>query len=847
MSTVIVTAETVAIAFMLLILIAILQQNRFYKSKRTRVFIIFALVEIVGLMVDATSYLIEGNENLSGWIAFVNASTFVITNFSCIIFALYVITAVREKCSFSYAAVGVVAVLSAVDTIWLIWGVYNGKLFRVVDGYIIYGYWRDYVSVVPLLSIVVFLTMAFMGIRRLGGKQTVLLSTYFIFPLMDAAITLFYPEYDFSYVASSLACCTIFIFIQVDAATEMRVGERVLIDANKAKTEFLARMSHEIRTPVNTVLGMDEMILRESKEEAIREYAGDIQSAGRSLLAIINDILDLSKIESGKMEILPVEYDVSELLYDLYNMVSIRAKEKNLLFNVSISPVIPSKLYGDDVRIRQIITNLLTNAIKYTESGSVWFRVSLKGFEKDDENDERDYALLHFEVEDTGIGIRAEDMDKLFGDFERVDDLRNRNIEGTGLGIPITMKLLKLMGSELKVQSIYEKGSVFSFDLRQEIINKEPMGDFRENPEEMGTERTEFMPAFVAPNARILIVDDNSMNRKVFVSLLRTTGISVTEAENGPDAISLASKQYFDIIFMDHMMPDMDGIEAMQHIREITDGPCDKTPIIVLTANAIAGSKDKYMAEGFNGYLSKPIDYDDLEKTIIKFLPHDKARTAIDRDTCGVSASDQDSFDCDKLPVIFGIDWRVAKMRLQRLDILDSVLSDFRMSIDQQAERLQRFKDGLPETLDDYRIMVHAMKSTSGSVGIIPLSGMAAVLEKAAGAGDMDTINRIHDVFVQEYRSYKERLKDYFKAEDANEDDREEIGGEVLKTLFDMLKVAMEDMDIESADKAMDKLSLYRLPENVTDELDNLKSAVISLDQDAVVAILDRIETGNTQ
>ena len=308
---------------------------------------------------------------------------------------------------------------------------------------------------------------------------------------------------------------------------------------------------------------MDEMILRESNENKIKEYALDIQAAGRTLLTIINDILDLSKIESGKMEIVSGEYDVSSMLYDLSNMIKFRAEKKALNFEVNVSSDVPARLWGDDVRIRQILTNLLTNAVKYTPSGSVWFRVSTKPTESEDE------VLIHFEVEDTGI--KPEDIGKLFSEFERIDVERNRNIEGTGLGMPISMKLLALMGSELKVESEYDKGSIFSFDLKQKIVDKTPLGDFEKNVKKMMSQQYTYTESFVAPDARVLVVDDNELNLKVFVSLLKKTQMNITPVNSGYKAVDLATTRNFDIIFMDHMMPGMDGVEAMKKIKEIKD------------------------------------------------------------------------------------------------------------------------------------------------------------------------------------------------------------------------------------------------------------------------------------
>ena len=402
---------------------------------------------------------------------------------------------------------------------------------------------------------------------------------------------------------------------------ELEKEKQIADAANKAKSEFLANMSHEIRTPINAVLGMDEMILRESNESVIREYAMDIQKAGHTLLTIINDILDLNKIEAGKMELMPVEYDVSDMVHDISSMIKPRAEEKNLLFKVSIDPDIPAKVMGDDVRIRQILMNLLTNAVKYTPSGEVRFNVALK--QKVDGLNAED-AVLHFEVEDTGIGIKSEDLNKLFLEFERIELDRNRTIEGTGLGMPITMKLLSLMDSELMVKSEYNKGSVFSFDLRQKIVEKTPIGESQNSARSRVPKQSASTEAFIVRDANILIVDDNKMNRKVFMALLKKTQIGITEADSGYTAIELAASQHFDIIFMDHMMPGMDGIEAMERIKAVKDGPCANTPIIVLTANAVEGSKEKYLEDGFDGFLSKPILPENLFVLIKEILPEDK-------------------------------------------------------------------------------------------------------------------------------------------------------------------------------------------------------------------------------
>ncbi len=399
---------------------------------------------------------------------------------------------------------------------------------------------------------------------------------------------------------------------------DLEEQKRIADAANQAKSEFLASMSHEIRTPINTVLGMNEMILRESREGNIREYAGDIKSAGNTLLSIINDILDLSKIESGKMEIVKADYSEAMMLYDLINIISGRAKEKGLVFEAEVDSNIPVRLFGDDVRIKQVLMNILSNAVKYTLEGSVHLKACLNSVT---ERDGKKYASIHYAVEDTGIGIKSEDMDKLFSAFERLDIKKNRNIEGTGLGMTITVRLLAMMASKLSVQSEYGKGSLFSFDLIEEVVDDTPIGDFNTRVSAEALKQSAYANIFTAPEARILVVDDNRTNRKVFTLLLKHTEIMIDEAGSGPEAIEMASGQHYDIIFMDHMMPDMDGIEAMNRIKEIKDGPCARTPIVILTANAVAGSREMYLSKGCDGYLSKPVSATRLEEAIREFLP----------------------------------------------------------------------------------------------------------------------------------------------------------------------------------------------------------------------------------
>ncbi|MBR6159832.1 MAG: response regulator [Lachnospiraceae bacterium] len=407
---------------------------------------------------------------------------------------------------------------------------------------------------------------------------------------------------------------------------ELEEANARLENASAAKSNFLANMSHEIRTPINAVLGMDEMILRECTDKQILEYANDIDSAGHQLLSLVNDILDFSKIESGKMELHPVEYELFSVMNDCYNMIFMRAKRKDLQFIIENDPDVPAFLYGDEVRIRQIIMNLLTNAVKYTKDGSVRLMVTFRHI--DDEN-----ITLVISVKDTGIGISEEDQKYLFDSFKRIDEKSNRNIEGTGLGLSITRKFTEMMGGSISVESVLYEGSTFTVEIPQRVADESKMGRFSEklnrrnehsdkkDDEASAGDRKE---KFKAPHARILVVDDVRMNLNVVRLLLKNTEAQIDLAASGEECLKYTLLKHYDLILMDHMMPLMDGIEALHKIREQADGLNSDTPVVALTANALVGAQEMYLEEGFASYLSKPVKSMDLEECLLKHLPADK-------------------------------------------------------------------------------------------------------------------------------------------------------------------------------------------------------------------------------
>ncbi len=405
---------------------------------------------------------------------------------------------------------------------------------------------------------------------------------------------------------------TFAILQQLVALRNARESELAAINASEAKSNFLANMSHEIRTPMNAILGMDEMIIRESKgNEKVQKYANDIKSAGNMLLSIINDILDFSKIESGKAELVISRFDMRTVLNDVANITRSRAAEKGLSYHINVSEELPQGFVGDEVRLRQIMLNVINNGIKYTDEGYVGVNVEYKRMYLEDDKGKE----LVITVKDTGIGIKEQDIDKLFESFGRLEKTRNRNIEGTGLGLAITMKYLKMMNGDITVESEYGKGSVFTIHVPLHVWDTTPIGDFREAVKELPYKEEEYSPSIIAPEARLLIVDDNEMNLDVIDGLLERTKVHIDNAVSGPEAIELVEKKHYDLIMLDQMMPGMDGITTMSHIRNTGT----KAPIIALTADA--GFKELYIKEGFDGFIAKPVQFKELEEALVAYLP----------------------------------------------------------------------------------------------------------------------------------------------------------------------------------------------------------------------------------
>jgi len=695
------------------------------------------------------------------------------------------------------------------------------------------------------------------------------------------------------------------------------------------KSDFLANMSHEIRTPMNAVLGMAELALREEMSPVAKGYMHQIKASSKNLLVIINDILDFSKIESGKMDIIEVAYEPLSLINDLANIVNSRIGNKSVEFTLDISPDMPQNLFGDNIRIHQIILNILTNAIKFTQQGEV--HLSFKC-----ECESNDTAVLKVAISDTGRGIKKENLGKLFHSFQQIDSKRNRNIEGTGLGLAITQQLLYLMNGKISVDSTYGKGSTFFFELPQKIINDTPaiqktdknleaavlvdnvyvkkqllkdlerigvkyieldsegsleglktdffifekkfymqtlQDFFQENPDMQGIVITSYDSkvntnfqnikvvhkpvyslslynamgisnveihetsnenehfTFVAPDAHVLIVDDNSINLTVASGILEPLNMCIDVAISAVQAIDKVTKFNYDLIFMDHMMPEVDGVEATHIIRRMLPNYND-IPIIALTANAVAGAKEMFIKEGMNDFVAKPIEIKDIVSKLRKWLPQDKILPA-KKSKKLLQSSDSSSANIK----IAGLNTKSALSLLGSEKLFWTVLKDYYLAIDKKIVKIQELMQS--GRWRDYTIEVHSLKSTSKQIGADLVATLAAELERAGNEENISVINNKTDEMLMHYFKYKEILKPYFpdcsKVENDSYPDPEK-----LQEMLNKMLASVNDFDILEIDDAIDELSQYKYPDEQQIYLDEIKSAVEDSSLDKCKDIISR-------
>ena len=595
--------------------------------------------------------------------------------------------------------------------------------------------------------------------------------------------------------------------------------------ANSAKSRFLANMSHEIRTPINTIMGMDEMILREDATDvpkgyfmSVVNYALDIKNASESLLGLINDILDISKIESGRMNLVEQEYDPADLLRSVINMIRVRSIEKDLSFDVEIDPKLPKRLYGDMGKIKQITLNLLTNAVKYTEVGGFALRVYVE--EKNELS-----VNLRISVKDTGIGVKPEDLDKLFTAYQRLDEEKNSAIQGTGLGLDISRQFAALMGGDLWCESVYGQGSEFIFTFEQKVIDPTEIGEFSEEDE--SAQRGPYVPQFVAPDADILVVDDNPMNLNVIRGLLKATKVFVTTAESGAECLEKLKYGTFNVVLLDHMMPGMDGIETVAKIRE--DHP--DLPVYALTANSMSGGDEFYKSKGFTGYLSKPIDSLALEKAIMVHLPEEIL----------MKPAEEDALSDDTLPENYlwlteteGIDVDEGIKYSGGVASFISSVNLFLDTIDGNTETIRKAYED--DDIKLYTVKVHALKSSARIIGASELSEQCLKLENAGNEGDRDYIDANSEAMLETYATYKEKLK-RIKESDGDED-KEPMDPEEYNGALEAISDSIEVMDYDALEMIIGELKGFKLPEGEGEKISKLEVLLKTLDWEGMEKLI---------
>lgn len=597
------------------------------------------------------------------------------------------------------------------------------------------------------------------------------------------------------------------------------------------KSAFLANMSHEIRTPINAVLGMNELILREANQKDVLDYAYNIELAGKALLSIVNDILDISKIESGKTELVSGEYNVATSIYNFIEMSRARAEKKGILLKADIAENLPSKMYGDEMRLKQIYTNILNNAIKYTEKGEI--TLTLTGEEIGD-----DKIFTKATISDTGIGIRGEDLDKIFDAFQRVDEEKNQKIEGTGLGMSITKQLVELMGGKIYVESEYGKGSTFHVELVQGIVDRTPIGRIDQAVEQNREIEKHKRAVLLAPEAKLLVVDDNQMNLNVMKGLLKRTEMQVDLVLSGKEALEAVTKTSYDVILMDHMMPEMDGVEALHRLRKLKENQNPQAKVIVLTANAAIGSREEYLKMGFDDYLSKPIEAMNLENMIKKYLPKELVHE-IEEVVEETQNLEEIEFLEEKLRP-FGIHLKQGLIYVE--GELEQYVDMVKLFLRQSEARKEKMRGFLKEgNTEEYTIEVHALKSNGKMIGSRKMSELAYEMEIQGRNGKLEYLRQNQAKLEEGWEELEQGLRILMEEQQKTvmEETVETMTPEEVQVRVERLRNAIEEMDVEAAQEELETLLCGEMEQSQKERFMQIRNCLEEFSYQEALEILE--------
>ncbi len=623
--------------------------------------------------------------------------------------------------------------------------------------------------------------------------------------------------------------CVILVLDMTDIKAYINEIKRVRQQAEKAnvaKSEFLANMSHEIRTPMNAIIGLNDIIMEECADPQIYTHAKDVQSAAKNLLAIINDILDLSKVEAGKMELVYTDYHLKTVVDEVVGMMDMAASKRGLILKYECDGALPCRYNGDEGRIKQILINILNNAIKFTKEGYVRVYVTGQGGAKEDEE------RLTFRVEDTGCGIRPEDLEKIFEDFRQVDAKRNRSVEGTGLGLAIVKHLVELMGGSIQVESVYGEGTAVTITIPQRIVDRRSIEEVPETPQ-AELERAEL---FTAPDMRVLVVDDNVINRKVARGFLKSYAFDLTEAESGPEAIELVRKNRYDIIFMDHMMPMMDGIEAAEIIRRDCGENGAAPVMIALTANAMEGMREKFLDCGFQDFIAKPLDRKELGQLLSRWIPEERRQAGGEEGAESDPPADLSAF---RIP---GIDIETAGRYYAGdergfADLLELYCMD-----GQRKGPLLRELAGAD--IAGYCVEVHALKSASANIGAVEVSRMAREQEEAANRGDTALIQERFPALLEAYEALLEEISRFLAQHRQAEPQGVRLPALPMEELREQVGAALEELEnfrSQECAELVAALLRHQLPQEEADSLREIQGQLKLFEDDNAEALFRQL------